>query len=114
LVKKDNHYELNLNVRGYGSGDLSVNLKDNEMTVSGQWDEKFEDGHLEHHEFSRSYELPEEVDAKGIKALLIDSKTLRVEAPVLGSPQNLGRYDPGRVASVLVTYKDGKKVEVEG
>jgi len=82
---RSNAYELVLDVAGYEPQDLEVNLCDDTITVSGKHEEKSPDGSsYVSRKFTRKYQLPSNVSIEAVKSNLSpDTKTLRIEAPLL-------------------------------
>lgn len=76
--------QLALDVHGYKPEELNVCVEDGRLTMSGKHEERSEDGnHFVSRQFTRSFTLPESVDAENIKSSLAsDGRTLRIEAPV--------------------------------
>lgn len=75
ILEKDNAYELHVAVPGMNKEDFKLDLNDNYLTVSGerkftkeQNDKNFHAIETQYGTFSRSFALPENVDAAKINA----------------------------------------------
>jgi HSP20 family protein len=75
LVEEDGHYVLHADLPGVGEDDVTVELEDNVLTVSGKRDARREDRRDGYRRveratgsFSRSLTLPDGVDADSIEA----------------------------------------------
>lgn len=77
-------FELALDVQGFDSKELQVNLQDNYLTVSGNHEEKSDDDDsFISRSFVRKYQLPHNVNQKSVRSSLINNgKTLKIEAPL--------------------------------
>lgn len=87
LVETDNAYRLHLDVPGMTKEDISINLQNNTLTVSGtraaeQTDEGDEYVRVERTfgNFHRTFTLPEAVDAENIEATY-DNGVLEISVP---------------------------------
>lgn len=81
---KNDCFNVNLNVDGFKPKDLNVSVKENMLTVTGNHEEKSEDGsRYVSRQFTRSYRLPERSQLDQMKSTLAaDGRTLRIETPV--------------------------------
>ncbi|WP_462136977.1 Hsp20/alpha crystallin family protein [Candidatus Mycalebacterium sp.] len=76
IAETDNAYEISLEVSGIDAKDLTLEVKDDVLSITGErkFEEKKEDGkeyitvERRYGKFSRSFSLPENTDKKGIKA----------------------------------------------
>ena len=75
LVETDDHFVLRADLPGLGEGDVSIELEDNVLTVSGERgseSDESKEGYRRveraHGSFSRSLTLPEGVDGDAIQA----------------------------------------------
>jgi len=87
LVESDDHFVLKADLPGLGEDDVSIEIRDNALTISGE--RKSEQEHTERGwyrverstgRFSRSLTLPEGVDADGVTAEF-DKGVLEVRVP---------------------------------
>lgn len=84
VAASNDAFEINLDVTGYDSSELQINLVNRCLTITGNHESKSSDGNVTvKKQFTRSYQLPENVDVDKMKSLLTtDSHTLRIEAPL--------------------------------
>jgi len=82
-----NCYEISLDVPGLTEDDITLELKDDVLTIKGQKEERSEDKHKHYYRVERSYgsfqrtlALPDDANADEIKANL-DKGVLRLEIP---------------------------------
>jgi HSP20 family protein len=82
-----NCYEINLDVPGLAESDLSLEVKDNVLTIKGEKEERSEDRDKHYYRVERSYgsfqrtlSLPDDANADEIKANL-DKGVLKLEIP---------------------------------
>jgi HSP20 family protein len=82
-----NGYEINLDVPGLTESDLSLEVKDDVLTIKGHKEERTEDKDKHYYRVERSYgsfqrtlALPDDANADDIKAKL-DKGVLRLEIP---------------------------------
>ena len=82
-----NYYEINLDIPGLTESDLSLEVKDDVLTIKGQKEERSEDKDKHYYRVERSYgsfqrtlALPDDAIADEIKANL-DKGVLRLEIP---------------------------------
>ena len=75
ILEKDNAFELQVAVPGMNKEDFKIDLKDNYLTVSGERkftnekkEKNFHSVETQYGAFSRSFSLPENVDASKINA----------------------------------------------
>ena len=75
IVERANEFELHLMAPGYAKEDLKLNVEDNTLTVSAEKkvedlkeNERFTRREFVHSSFTRSFRLPETVNAEGIRA----------------------------------------------
>ena len=87
VAEYDNHYELVVELPGVKKEDLKISLENGVLTLSGERKHyNFPEGtkvlhHETHtHPFSRSFELPTEVDEAGISAEMKDG-VLKIGLP---------------------------------
>jgi HSP20 family protein len=87
-----NCYEINLDVPGLTESDLSLEVKDNVLTIKGQKEERSEDKDKHYYRVERSYgsfqrtlALPDDAIGDEIKANL-DKGVLRLEIPRRETP----------------------------
>lgn len=87
LVETDDHFVLRADLPGLGEEDVSIELEDNVLTVSGERKTEHEDRREGYHRverssgrFSRALTLPEGVDAEAIQASF-DRGVLEVRVP---------------------------------
>jgi HSP20 family protein len=87
LVETDDHFVLRADLPGLGEDDVSIELEDNVLTVSGERRSEHEERNEGFHRieraygtFSRSLTLPEGVDADAIEASF-DDGVLEVRVP---------------------------------
>ena len=87
LVETDDHFVLKADLPGLGEGDVSIEVEDNVLTVSGERKADHEDtreGYVRversYGVFRRSLTLPEGVDAEGVTARF-DKGVLEVRIP---------------------------------
>ena len=113
LVEADDHFLLKADLPGLGEDDVSIEVQDNVLTLSGERkteQERKERGfyRLERSfgRFSRSLTLPEGIDADGIKASF-DKGVLEVSIP---KPEE---RKPRRI-SIGGTNGNGKPATLEG
>lgn len=83
----DNCYEISLDVPGLNESDLTLEVKDDVLTIRGQKEERSEDKDKHYYRIERSYgsfqrtlALPEDANADEIKASL-DKGVLKLEIP---------------------------------
>lgn len=102
VIKRDDAFEVNIDVTGFQPKDLTVIIKDDLVTITGCHEEKSLDGTRQiQRKFERKYTLPPNVDNKKIKSVLsLDGRSLKFEAP----------YIP-KEAPVAITYE--KKVTMK-
>lgn len=81
---KGDCFNVNLDVDGFKPKDLNVSVKEDMLTVTGNHEEKSEDGsRYVSRQFTRSYRLPERAQLDRMKSTLAaDGRTLRIETPV--------------------------------
>ena len=113
LVEGDDHFLLKADLPGLGEDDVSIEIRDNALTISGE--RKSEQEHKEHGwyrverstgRFSRSLTLPEGVDPDGVTAEF-DKGVLEVSIP---KPEE---RKPRRI-SIGGTNGNGKPATLEG
>jgi HSP20 family protein len=87
LVETDEHFVLRADLPGLSEGDVSIELEDNVLTVSGERKAEHEDKQEGYYrversfgQFRRSLTLPEGVDAEGITATF-NNGVLEVRIP---------------------------------
>lgn len=83
----DNRYEISLDVPGLSESDLTLEVKDDILTIKGQKEERSEDKDKHYYRIERSYglfqrtlALPDDANADEIKASL-DKGVLKLEIP---------------------------------
>lgn len=78
-------FEISLDVNGYDPQELQINLVNRCLTITGNHESKSPDGNVcVKKQFTRSYQLPSNVDVEKMKSLLsTENSTLRIEAPFL-------------------------------
>ncbi len=83
----DNCYEISLDVPGLSESDLTLEVKDDVLTIRGQKEERSEDKDKHYYRIERSYgsfqrtlALPDDANADEIKASL-DKGVLKLEIP---------------------------------
>jgi HSP20 family protein len=113
LLEKDDHFVLRADLPGLGEGDVSIEVQDNTLTVSGERKAEHEDQSRGWYRiersfgrFSRSLTLPEGVDADAIAAKF-DRGVLEVRIP---KPEE---RKPRRV-EIKARAADGQPAAVEG
>jgi HSP20 family protein len=109
LVEAEDHFQLKADLPGLGEGDVSLEVQDNVLTISGERRSENEQRQKGWYRversfgrFSRSLTLPEGVDADGIKASF-DKGVLEVSIP---KPEE---RKPRRIA-----IGDGEPATLEG
>lgn len=106
-------FNVNLNVRGYKPEELTVQVDDQSLILSGRHEEKSEDGsRCSAREFKRVISLPKEVDVEKLKSCLaIDGRTLKIEAPIkaIEPPKEQPKEIPIQVTKV--TNSNPRSVE---
>jgi HSP20 family protein len=109
LVEAEDHFQLKADLPGLGEGDVSLEVQDNVLTISGERKSENEQRQKGWYRversfgrFSRSLTLPEGVDADGIKASF-DKGVLEVSIP---KPEE---RKPRRIA-----IGDGEPATLEG
>ena len=102
LAETETHYVLKADLPGVGEGDVSIELDDNVLTVSGErkaeQEEKREGFHRVERSFGtfrRSLTLPEGVDADAIAATF-DKGVLEIRIPKPEAAQAAPGRDQGR------------------
>ena len=87
LVETDEHFVLKADLPGLGEGDVSIEVEDNVLTVSGERKAEHEDkreGYVRversHGAFRRSLTLPEGIDPEAVTASF-DNGVLEVRIP---------------------------------
>ena len=113
LLEKDDHFVLRADLPGLGEEDVSIEVQDNTLTVSGERKAEHEDNQRGWYRversfgrFSRSLTLPEGVDADAITADF-DRGVLEVRIP---KPEE---RKPRRV-EIKAGGANGKPAAVEG
>ena len=84
VASSSDAFQINLDVAGYDSSEIQVNLVNRCLTITGNHESKSSDGNVSvKKQFTRSYQLPENVDLDKMKSFLTtDNHTLRIEAPL--------------------------------
>ena len=91
IVESEQEFGIELRVPGFAKEDIEISVKDNTLTIASKKKEeknneseengfKYKRREFFHSEFSRSFELPEEVNAEEIKAKF-ENGILRVSLP---------------------------------
>ena len=97
---KDNHksFDLELAVPGYKKEDLNVNVKDNVLTISSEKKHESEEEkkgftrrEFSYSSFTRSFVLPDNVDAESIKAHYHDGLLKLTIAKTKELPESKGK-----------------------
>lgn len=101
----NDNYQVALDVRGYKPDELQVCVEDGRLTMTGKHEERSQDGnHFVSRQFTRSFTLPEAVDAEKIKSSLCsDGRTLKIEAPV--KRPAIEESDKPREIPIQIQYK---------
>lgn len=93
LIESDTHYILRADLPGVSEDDVTVELRDNTLTISGERNSESEDRTAGYHRvermtgsFRRSVRLPEGVDAAAIAASF-DRGVLEVSVPKPEAPK---------------------------
>jgi len=82
IVPRKDAFEVKCDVEGYEPHELTVNLTDDTLTLSGKHEERNVDGsRFVARTFQRKYTLPKDAKAEYIRARLVGN-TMRVEAPL--------------------------------
>lgn len=82
VSKTEDGLHLAIDVGGFKPENLKVDLKGNELTMSGKLHEKSSDGSVVERSFTRKYTLPENVELEKIaSSLTADGQTLRIQVP---------------------------------
>ncbi|EDW70549.1 heat shock protein 67B3 [Drosophila virilis] len=80
---KKGNYQVNLDVRLFEPGELTVKLVNNCVIVEGKHEEREDEhGHVYRH-FVRRYPLPKEYDADAVASTLTDEGVLTITVPPL-------------------------------
>ena len=113
LLEKDDHFVLRADLPGLSEEDVSIEIQDNTLTISGERKSEHEERQrgwyrLERSfgRFSRSLSLPEGVDADAVQAEF-DKGVLEIRIP---KPEE---RKPRRF-SISSSEENGKPAEVEG
>jgi HSP20 family protein len=113
LVEAEDHFVLKADLPGLGEEDVSIEIQDNTLTISGERKSEHEERQRGWYRverssgrFSRSLTLPEGVDPEGVSAEF-DRGVLEVRIP---KPE---QRKPRRVA-IKATGDDGGAPAVEG
>lgn len=80
-------FAVELCVEGFKPEELSVNLKETELSIEGKHDERDEQGARVQRHFVRKYILPDNVDLDAVVSQLTPEGVLSVTAPKLASPK---------------------------
>lgn len=87
VVENEDNYDVHVSVPGVKKEDISIDLKGNELTVSGERQQRTENktstchvGEIRYGKFSRTFFLPEQVDQDKIEAKFKDGM-LHVSIP---------------------------------
>jgi HSP20 family protein len=87
ILEEEKSFEIHLAVPGMSKNDFKIDLNDNYLTISGERkisrekkENKFQSVEIQYGTFSRSFTLPENVDANGISAKYVDG-ILEVSIP---------------------------------
>lgn len=112
LVETDDHFVLRADLPGLSEGDVSIELEDSVLTVSGERQAEHQERHDGYHRveratgaFSRSLTLPEGVDADAIEASF-DRGVLEVRIP---------KPEERKPKKVAISVGNGSKPEaIEG
>jgi HSP20 family protein len=113
LVEADDHFVLKADLPGLGEDDVSIEIQDNTLTVSGERKSESEQHgrgwyrvERQFGRFSRSLTLPEGIDAEAVSASF-DKGVLEVRIP---KPE---QRKPRRV-QISATGGNGQPSEIEG
>lgn len=83
ITTTEDGIQVSLDVSGFKPENLKVDLKGNELTMSGKHEEKSSDGSVIERSFTRKYTLPETVDTdKVTSCLATDGQTLKIQVPL--------------------------------
>lgn len=79
---------------GFKPENVKVTLKDRDLTIQANMDEKSDDG-LQRicQNITRQYSIPENVDLENMKSLLTENGILVIEAPLIGQKAKAGPRD---------------------
>jgi HSP20 family protein len=87
ILEEDKSFEIHVAVPGMSKDDFKIDLNDNFLTISGERknsrekkENNFHSVEIQYGTFSRSFTLPENVDANGISAKYVDG-ILEVSIP---------------------------------
>lgn len=83
ITKTDDGIHLSLDVSGFKPENLKVDVKGNELTMSGKHEEKSSDGSIIERSFTRKYTLPDTVNIEAVtSSLASDGQILRIQLPL--------------------------------
>merc|ERR1712121_107476 len=98
ITTTNEKFAVNLDVPQFKPEELTVNVKDNLLTVEGKHEEKQDDhGYISRH-FVRKYTIPSHIDAEKLASNLSAQGVLSIEAPKKAPPAAAGK-------SIPVTHK---------
>ena len=79
VLEHDNSFEIHLSIPGMKKDEISIDLKNDVLTISGERkqktekkDAKFHMGEIRYGKFSRTFRLPDHVNAEAIEAAFND------------------------------------------
>ncbi|HEV7805001.1 MAG TPA: Hsp20/alpha crystallin family protein [Solirubrobacteraceae bacterium] len=113
LVETQDHFVLKADLPGMSETDVSVELENNVLTISGERKTEHEEQHAGYYRleratgaFSRSLTLPEGIDAEGVEAKFGDGVlTVRIPKPAQAKPRRV---------KIGVGGADAKTIEADG
>jgi HSP20 family protein len=116
LVESDDHFVLKADLPGLGEDDVSIEIRDNTLTISGERKSEYEQRERGWYRverstgaFSRSLSLPEGVDPDGVSAEF-DKGVLEVRIP---KPEQR-KPRRGQIRAGANGNGDGRPAAVEG
>uniref|UniRef100_A0A0N5AH77 SHSP domain-containing protein n=1 Tax=Syphacia muris TaxID=451379 RepID=A0A0N5AH77_9BILA len=84
VINDDEKFAVEVDVKQFHPSELSVNIRNHELTIEGHHDERPDaDGHIERH-FIRRYSIPDDVNLEEVSSHLSDNGILTVAAKKTG------------------------------
>lgn len=88
LDRPVNKFRVTLPVTGYNKNDITTTITDNKLKIEGRHVDQQDDKGYNSREFSRTFDLPRNIDPAKIASFLTGGGMLVVEIPFLDSPQS--------------------------
>lgn len=88
--KSENNFKVMMNVKHFGPDEIEVKVVDNFVVIHGKHEEHADEHGFVSREFTRRYELPDDVEADKISSSLSKDGVLTIKAPrkMIEPPKN--------------------------